>query len=121
MNETLRITPNLTIPYPQLAHLCQAWQIERLALFGSALRPDFNAASDIDLLYQFEPQAHPTVETLLALEAALADLFGRPVDLVSQKAVQNSPNYLRRQHILESAQVIYANGEGKTTSTHRTR
>lgn len=37
----------------------------------------------------------------------LADLFGRSVDLLTRRAVERSPNYLRRKEILGSARVIY--------------
>jgi uncharacterized protein len=38
----------------------------------------------------------------------LEDLFQRAVDLVSKTAILTDPNYVRRQNILESAKVIYA-------------
>ena len=34
--------------------------------------------------------------------------FGRKVDLVSRRAVEASRNPVRRHHILDSAQVVYA-------------
>jgi hypothetical protein len=40
----------------QLANLCRQYRVQRLALFGSALRDDFNSAhSDLDFLVEFEP------------------------------------------------------------------
>ena len=40
-------------------------------------------------------------------EEELAEIFGRPVDLLSRKAVERSRNPFRRRSILESARVIY--------------
>jgi predicted nucleotidyltransferase len=33
----------------EIAEICRRWNIQELALFGSALRDDFGADSDIDL------------------------------------------------------------------------
>jgi hypothetical protein len=40
----------VAVPPELLAEFCQRWKIRELALFGSALRDDFRADSDIDLL-----------------------------------------------------------------------
>jgi predicted nucleotidyltransferase len=42
------------------------------------------------------------------MERELAKIVGRPVDLVSRKAVEQSHNWIRRKAILESAEVLYA-------------
>jgi predicted nucleotidyltransferase len=42
------------------------------------------------------------------MQAELCKILGREIDLVERKAVESSPNYIRRRHILQSAQVIYA-------------
>jgi predicted nucleotidyltransferase len=38
----------------------------------------------------------------------LEAIFGRKVDLIDRKGVEESRNFLRRKEILNSAQVIYA-------------
>ena len=38
----------------------------------------------------------------------LAGILGRAVDLVSRRAVEQSPNPIRRRQILESAEPLYA-------------
>src|SRR5690606_29426483 len=96
------------VPFEQLADFCRRWQVTELALFGSVLRPDFNAASDVDVLVTFAPAARPTLFDLAEMQDELERLFGRPVDLLTKRGVQESPNFLRRKAILESAQVIYA-------------
>jgi predicted nucleotidyltransferase len=106
--ESQMTTAQVTIPREQLADFCRRWQISELALFGSVLRPDFTPTSDVDVLVTFAPEAQPTLFDLAEMQDELARIFGRPVDLLTKRGVQESPNFLRRKAILESAQVIYA-------------
>lgn len=89
---------------------CERWRIRELALFGSVLRDDFNQASDIDVMVSFEPSARITLLDWATMADELERLFGRPVDLVTRKSVETSENYLRREAVLSSAQVLYARG-----------
>jgi predicted nucleotidyltransferase len=52
-------------------------------VFGSMARGDGGEESDLDLLYELAPGAALGWE-IEELEAGLAELFGRPVDLVSK-------------------------------------
>lgn len=87
---------------------CKKWKIRELALFGSALRDDFRPDSDLDFLVSFSPNVGWGLLDHAAMERELAEIVGRPVDLVSRKAVERSHNWIRRKAILESAQVLYA-------------
>lgn len=98
----------ITIPDEPLQAFCRRWQIAELALFGSALREDFSEDSDIDVLVRFHPNAGHSLFDLVVMEDELSALFGRKVDLVTRNAIENSPNYLRRDLILDTAEVIYA-------------
>lgn len=91
-----------------LAHLCRKWRIVRLEVFGSVLRDDFRADSDIDLLVTFAPDARWSFFQLHQAESEFAALFGRRVELVSRAGIEQSANYIRRQAILSSAEVLYA-------------
>ena len=93
-----------------LRPLCQRWMIKRLWLFGSALRDDFHSASDIDLLVEFERQADWSLLDHVEMEQELSELFGRRVDLVTRRAVERSKNSIRRDAILNSAELLYAAG-----------
>jgi hypothetical protein len=42
------------------------------------------------------------------MEEELKSMFGRRVDLVERRLVEQSPNWVRRRHILESARPVYA-------------
>ncbi|HME23307.1 MAG TPA: nucleotidyltransferase domain-containing protein [Acetobacteraceae bacterium] len=92
-----------------IAELCRRFHVRRLEVFGSAARAeDFDPArSDADFLVQFEPDVRPTIAILLDVEEALQQALGRPVDLVERKAVEESPNYLRRRQILREAEPVY--------------
>ena len=97
----------LAITSDQLAEFCQRYAIRELALFGSALRDDFHANSDIDLLVSFQPNTKVSLIDLVDIEDKLKELFHRKVDLMTKKAIENSSNWIRREAILSTAQVIY--------------
>ena len=97
----------IDVPEPALAAFCYRHRIRKLALFGSVLRPDFSPDSDVDVLVAFAPEVVYSFGHLTTMQRELESLFDRPVDLIDNEAVQESPNYIRRRAILESAQVIY--------------
>lgn len=97
----------LDIDGERLASFCARWHILELDLFGSALRDDFGPGSDVDLLAVYAPDARITLFDEALMEEELEALFGRPVDLLSRRAVEESPNWIRRQAILESAEPLY--------------
>lgn len=80
----------------------------RFELFGSVLRDDFDAKSDIDILVTFAQQARWRFADLLDMEDDLKRMFGREVDLVERPLLEQSPNWIRRRAILESATQVYA-------------
>jgi predicted nucleotidyltransferase len=101
------INTAITLPMEKIADFCQKWQVKELALFGSILRSDFNENSDVDVMVTFYSEAHPTLFDLAEMEDELTQLFQRKVDLITRKGIETSRNYLRRQAILSSSQVIY--------------
>ncbi len=98
---------NIKSPKEQIADFCRKWKIAELSLFGSVLRDDFRADSDIDVLVTFSRDAEWSLLDHMAMEEELSAIFGRKVDLVSRKAVERSDNYIRRNAILETAQPYY--------------
>ncbi len=98
----------LKLRQDQIADFCRRWQIAEFALFGSALRDDFRPDSDIDVLVTFAPEADWSLLDHVTMQDELEIIFGRKVDLLSRRGVERSRNYLRRQAILESAEVVYA-------------
>ena len=99
----------------ELREFCQHWHVIELALFGSILRPDFRADSDIDILVTFDPNAKMSLLDLVCMESELEERCDRKVDLLTQKSVANSSNWMRRQEILNTAQVIYESGSNLLT------
>jgi predicted nucleotidyltransferase len=97
----------INLPMEQIQAFCHKWQVTEFALFGSVLRDDFHPDSDVDVMVQFHPAAHPTLFDLTYMEDELKILFQRDVDLITRKGIETSRNYLRRKAILSSAQVIY--------------
>ncbi len=62
------------------------YDVRSLALFGSVVRGEQKPESDIDLLVEFEGPA--TFDGYMELKFYLEDLLGKPVDLVTQKALR---------------------------------
>jgi uncharacterized protein len=98
----------ISIPRERLGEFCRRWKIIELRVFGSALREDFDKDSDLDLLVKFAPDADWSLVDHVAMEEELAALAGRKVDLVSQRAIERSSNWIRRKAILESAEPFFA-------------
>lgn len=92
---------------PQLIELCRRYDVRRLDLFGSALRPDFDpASSDLDFLVEFnELTLENGADRYFGLLEDLEALFGRKIDLVDDEAIRNP--YFR--HVVDRARVsLYA-------------
>ena len=94
----------------QVAAFCRRWRITELDLFGSVLREDFSPASDVDVLVTFAPEARWGLFDLCRMEDELREIFRRKVDLVERRAVEESENYIRRRHILQSEEPVYVAG-----------
>ena len=60
--------------------------VQSLALFGSVVRNEAGADSDIDVLVEFKGRA--TFDAYMDLKFYLEELLGKPVDLVTQKALR---------------------------------
>jgi predicted nucleotidyltransferase len=101
----MAVTPVQTavpIPYAAVAAFCQRHHIQRLWLFGSVLRPDFSAGSDVDVLVEFDPAHIPGWE-IVSMQDELAELLGRPVDLGTPQSLSERI----RQQVMQTARVIY--------------
>ena len=66
--------------------LVARYGVDRLALFGSTVRDAARADSDIDILESIDGPA--TSERYFGVQFFLEDLLGRPVDLVTDKALR---------------------------------
>jgi len=100
----------ITIPKEKVFDFCLRWKVNEFSLFGSVLREDFHAESDIDVLVSFSPETEYGLFDLVDMQDELKELFGRDVDMVEKEAIIQSKNYIRRKNILENTEVIYAAG-----------
>ncbi|WP_331270972.1 nucleotidyltransferase family protein [Thioalkalivibrio sulfidiphilus] len=79
-DEALKVLSRLK---PELA---EKFGVTRLALFGSTARNEARADSDVDVVVDFDGPA--TSERYFGVQFLLEDQLGRPVDLVSNKALR---------------------------------
>jgi len=94
---------HLALDAARVAEFCRVNHIRRLALFGSVLRDDFRADSDVDVLAEFAPGHTPGLR-FFALQDELSAIMGRRADL-------NTPGFLgrrMREGILREAETLYA-------------
>ncbi len=75
----------------ELNALCQEYDVERLALFGSAVTGSFRVdSSDLDFLVEFRsPSAPRYADRYFGLLEGLQNIFKRPVDLIVESAIKN--------------------------------
>ena len=76
----------LSVLAEHLQEIVARYGVKRLALFGSSARDVLGAASDVDVLVEFTGPA--TFAAYMDLKFYLEDLLGRPVDLVTEKALR---------------------------------
>jgi hypothetical protein len=91
----------------ELDALCHQYGVQRLELFGSAARGDFDASrSDLDFLvvFQRDSKMNPA-DRFLGLLGNLEKVFGRKVDLVDVRAHRN-PYFMAEA--LKHREVVYA-------------
>lgn len=101
------VSPQIQLPEDKIKEFSDRWKVRELALFGSVLRDDFHADSDIDLLVTFSPDADWSLFDHVQMQQELANILERKVDLVSKRAIKRSKNWIRRREILETAKIIY--------------
>ncbi len=93
----------ITLPQAELQAFCKRNPIQKMAFFGSVLRNDFRAESDVDILIELEPGVPVGFFKFVEMQDELSQIIGRTVDL-------NTPHSLSRhfrQKVLQSAQIIY--------------
>ena len=89
-----------------LTGLCRRFKVRRLYLFGSAAQGKFRAeSSDLDFLVTLD-ESRPAeyTENYFGLAAELERLFGRRVDLVTERSVRN-PYF--REVVEATRQLVY--------------
>ena len=85
----------------------RAFGVRRLGLFGSFVRGQQDADSDVDVLVEFEPDCK-TFDAFINLAFFLEELFGRDVELVTLESLSpyigphilNEVEYCRTRRLL---------------------
>lgn len=84
------MTTRLEVDRDAIAALCTEHGVRRLVVFGSAFTGDFDPdRSDVDFLVEFLDDLEHRFDAYFDLKDALAQLVGRPVDLVTGRALDN--------------------------------
>ncbi len=104
---TEQVVPDLATIREAVHGVCAGKQVARVDLFGSAAAGRARNESDIDLLIEFEPEAHVGLFEMGALREDLEERLGRRVDLVTRHAVERSRNAIRRESILAHLVPVY--------------
>jgi len=90
----------------QIGGLCRRHRVKELYLFGSALREDFGADSDIDLGVVFSRNGVAgSFDQYFDFKSDLEQLLKRPVDLVCLASIRNS---ILQRELDETKRLIYA-------------
>jgi uncharacterized protein len=102
---TLTKVGQLTVDLDSIRAFAEKHCLQELSVFGSVLRDDFTAQSDVDVLFELTDKRSLTIDQYLQMQEELKELFGRQIDLVQRSAVSNS---FRRHSILTTRQKLYA-------------
>lgn len=95
--------PALSVDLDRLGEICRRYGVSRLEVFGSVSRGEDAPGSDIDLLYELSPDTRLGWD-IENLAAELAELLGRPIDLISR----NGLHARLRDQVLAEARLLYA-------------
>ncbi|MGH9233662.1 MAG: nucleotidyltransferase family protein [Acidimicrobiales bacterium] len=93
----------LEVDLDRIAEICRRYGVARLEVFGSVGRGDARPDSDVDVLYELAPGARLGWE-IEDLTDELSEVLGRPVDLVSRRALHDR----LRLAVLAEARLLYA-------------
>ena len=64
----------IQVPMDKIEAFCRKWKVQRMWLFGSALRDDFGPESDVDVLVEFAPEARWSLLDLVHLQETFSDV-----------------------------------------------
>ncbi|MCR4315765.1 MAG: nucleotidyltransferase domain-containing protein [Planctomycetes bacterium] len=98
------MTTQIAIDVNEIAEFCKRHHIIHLSLFGSVVRADFTAESDVDVLVDFDPGHSPSFFDLYYMEEELTSIFeNRKVEMVPRNALYHKI----RNRVLREAELVY--------------
>ena len=87
----------------QLAAFCRKHHLTKLALFGSVLTDRFGPDSDVDVLFEYDPEHVPTLFDVVRMERELSEILGRKADM---RTPRDLSRYFRDE-VVQNAVVQY--------------
>jgi hypothetical protein len=89
-----------------LKRLCSMYSVKSMYVFGSVCTDNFNNNSDIDILISFDNLSiEKYTDNYFELHYKLQDLFGRKIDLLTDKSLSN-PYFIKG--LEQTKQLVYA-------------
>ncbi len=104
--DSMLFTRNIFNPLT-IEDFCKEWKLKEFSVFGSVLSGDFTPESDIDIMIDFAVDSGISLLNMAKMKSELEKICKRKVDLLTRRGIESSPNYIRRQAILDSVEVIY--------------
>ncbi len=98
------ILHGINFPLDKIAEICRRYGAAKLSLFGSILRDDFHAGSDVDILVEFAPATRIGLIGVAKMEDELAKAIGRRVDL---RSAGDLSRYFRDE-VVAGARLLHA-------------
>ncbi len=83
---TIRTLEDIRRLRPQIMELARKYRARQVSVFGSCVRGEMRADSDIDFLVDFESDFRLT--DIIRLSRNLEELLGRKVDVVPKQALR---------------------------------
>ena len=96
-----------------IAEICIRHGVQRLDVFGSAVKHTFDdATSDLDFLVDLGDYEPRVASRYFGLIDDLEHLFGRPVDLITVRAIR-SPSF--RMELDDTRETVFVAGNSRTS------
>lgn len=87
----------IEIDREQIAAFCRRHHLTKLALFGSVLTDRFGPNSDVDVLFEYDPEHVPSLFDVAAMEEELTAILGRKTDM---RTPRDLSRYFRDEVVL---------------------
>jgi uncharacterized protein len=88
----------------QIAGFCRKHHLTMLALFGSVLTDRFGPDSDVDVLFEYDPEHVPSLFDVAEMEEELSEILGHKADM---RTPRDLSRYFRDE-VVRTARVEYA-------------
>lgn len=94
----------IEIDRKRIAAFCENHHILKLSFFGSILTDRFSPDSDVDVLFEYDPEHVPSLFDVAGMEEELSEILGRKADM---RTPRDLSRYFRDE-VVRNARVEYA-------------